>query len=121
MYLDQLNVMIGKTTTDADRIEAMRGKVVLVSERMAINMVPARALVELLGLAPDTMAFTSIQISEASQLICRGTAETVADTVRLVNSMEASALFQNVKSTRTVSGKDRTEFESACDLERKRP
>lgn len=121
VYLDQLNVMIGKTTTDADRIEAMRGKVVLVSERMAINMVPARALVELLGLAPDTMAFTSIQISEASQLICRGTAETVADTVRLVNSMEASALFQNVKSTRTVSGKDRTEFEIACDLERKRP
>ncbi|MEI6168180.1 MAG: pilus assembly protein PilM [bacterium] len=120
-YLDELNVMIGKTTADADRVEAMRRKVVLVSERMAINMIPARALVELLGLAPDTMAFTSIQISAASQLVCRGTAETVSDTVRLVNSMEASTLFQNVKSTRTVSGKDRTEFEIACDLERKRP
>lgn len=121
VYLDELNVMIGKTTGDADRIEAMRGRVLLIAERMAINMVPARALVELLGLAPDTMAFTAIQISEASQLVCQGTAETVADTVRLVNAMEASPVFQNVKSTRTGSVKERTEFEIACDLEKKRP
>jgi hypothetical protein len=119
--LNELNIMIGKTTPDAERIDAMRRKVALVSERMAINLVPARALVELLGLASDTMAFTSIQITDASQLVCRGSAETVADTVRLVNSMEASSLFQNVKNTRTVSGKDRTEFEIACELEKKRP
>jgi len=121
VYLDELNAMIGQTTVEADRIEAMRRKVVMVSDRVAISMIPARALVELLGLAPDTMAFTSIAISEVSQLVCRGTAETVADTVRLVNSMEASALFRNVKSTRTVSGKDRTEFEIVCDLEIRRP
>ncbi len=120
-YLNELNTMISQTTAEADHVEAMRRKVVLVAERMAINMIPARALVELLGLTPDTMAFTSIQISEASQLVCRGTADTLADTVRLVNAMEASALFQNVKSTRTVSGKDRVEFEIACDLEKKRP
>lgn len=120
VYLDELNGMIRQTTADADRIEAMRRKVTVVAERMAINMIPARVLAELVGLAPDTMAFTSIQISEASQLVCRGTAETVADTVRLVNSMEASPLFQNVKSTRT-AGKDRTEFEIACDVEKKRP
>ncbi len=120
VYLDELNTRIEQTTADADRIDAMRRKVVLVSERMSLNMIPARALVELFGLAPDSMAFTSVQISPASQLVCRGTAETVADTVRLVNAMEASPLFQNVKSTRTVSGKDRTEFEIACDLERKR-
>ncbi|MEI8138511.1 MAG: pilus assembly protein PilM [bacterium] len=119
--LNELNIMIRQTTADADRIDAMSRKVVLVSERMAISMTPARALVELLGLAPETMAFTSIQISEASQLVCRGSAETVADTVRLVNSMEVSLLFQNVKNTRTVSGKDRTEFEIACELEKKRP
>lgn len=121
VYLDELNAMIEKTTADADRIEGMRRKVILVSERMAIYMIPAQALVELLRLVPDTMAFTSIQITEASQLVCRGTAETVADTVRLVNAMEASSLFQNVKNTRTVSGKDRTEFEIACDLEKNRP
>jgi len=121
VYLDGLNTMIAQTTADADRIESMKRKVGIVGERMAINMIPARALVELFGLAPDTMAFTFIQISEASQLVCRGTAETVADTVRLVNSMEASPFFQNVKNTRTVSGKDRTEFEIACDLEKKRP
>ena len=118
VYLNELNVMIGKTTADADRIEAMRRKVSLVADRVAISMIPAKVLVELFGLAPDTMAFTSIQLSDASQLVCRGTAETVADTVRLVNAMEASPLFENVKSTRT-AGKDRTEFEIVCDLEKK--
>jgi len=121
VYLDELSAMIGQTTADADRVEAMRRKVLIVAERTAITMVPAKALVELFGLAPETMAFTSIQISDAAQFVCRGTAETVADTVRLVNSMEASPVFQNVKSTRTVSGKDRTEFEIICDLEKKRP
>jgi len=121
VYLDELKAMIGQTTVEADRVEAMRRKVVMVSDRVAISMIPARALVELLGLAPDTMAFTSIVISDASQLVCRGTAETVADTVKLVNAMEASVVFRNVKSTRTVSGKERTEFEIVCDLEIRRP
>jgi Tfp pilus assembly PilM family ATPase len=121
VYLDELGTMIEKTTPDAERIDAMRRKVVKVADRMSSSMIPARALAELFGLAPDTMAFTSIQITDAAQLVCRGSAETVADTVRLVNAMEASVLFRNVKSTRTVSGKDRTEFEIACDLERRRP
>lgn len=121
VYLQELTALTGKTTADADRVDAMRRKVAVVAERMSINMVPARSLVELLGLAPDTMAFTSIQIVEASQLVCRGNAESVADTVRLVNAMESSTHFRNVKNTRTVSGKDRTEFEIACDLEKKQP
>lgn len=121
VYLRELTALTDKTTSDADRVDAMRRKVAVVAERMSINMVPARSLVELLGLAPDTVAFIAIQITEASQLVCRGTAENVADTVRLVNAMESSPLFKNVKSTRTVSGKDRTEFEISCDLEKKRP
>ncbi|MEI6564557.1 MAG: pilus assembly protein PilM [bacterium] len=121
VYLQELGVMTKKTTAPAERLEAMRRKAGIVAERMTINMVPPRALVELFGLVPEGTAFTSIEIVEASQLVCRGTAESVADTVKLVNAMESSPLFQNVKSTRTVSGKDRTEFEIACELEKKRP
>lgn len=121
VYFQELTALTGRTTAEADRIDAMRRQVVAVAERMSISMVPARSLVELLGQAPDTMAFTSIQISDAAQLVCRGSAESVADTVRLVNAMESSPHFRNVKSTRTISGKDRTEFEIACDLEKKQP
>ena len=84
-------------------------------------MVPAKVLVELYAVASDSTALTSLEIVDASTLVCRGTAETVADTVKLVNAMESSPLFKNVKNTRTVSGKDRTEFEISCELEKHQP
>lgn len=120
-YLAELTRMIKATEKTADETDAMRRKVAIVAERVGSKMIPAKVLVELYGIVGDGTAFTAIEISEGSKLVCRGNTETVADTVRLVNAMESSPLFQNVKSTRTVSGKDRTEFEVTCELEKKRP
>ena len=121
VYLGELASMTRDTAQTADDIETMRRKVVIVTERIGTKMVPAKVLAELFNVTGDGTAFSAIEINDAAQLVCRGTAETVADTVKLVNAMEASALFQNVKNTRTVSGKDRTEFEVTCELEKKRP
>lgn len=122
-YLAELNRMIKTTTPKAEEIDAMRRKVAIVGERMGSKMVPVKALVELCGLINESAALTAVEIADGARLVCRGYTEgtTVADTVRLVNAMEASPLFRNVKSTRTVSGKDRTEFEITCELEKKRP
>ncbi len=99
----------------------MSRKVAIVAGRLESRMIPARVLAELCSVVGDTTLLTSLELTEGSQLVCRGSAETVADTVRLVNAMEASPLFRNVKSTRTVSVKDRTEFEISCDVEKRRP
>lgn len=120
-YLKELQSMIRETTPTVDEVEGMRRKMVVVSDRIASKLVPAKALVELYNVAGDSIAFSSIEIVDASQLECKGTAETVADVVKLVNTMEASPRFKNVKNTRTSSGKERTEFEIACELEKKRP
>jgi Tfp pilus assembly PilM family ATPase len=120
-YLAELTRMINATAKTADETDAMRRKVAIVAERLATKMIPAKVLVELYGVVGDGTAFSAIEISDDSKVVCRGNTETVADTVRLVNAMESSPLFQNVKSTRTVSGKDRTEFEVTSELEKKRP
>jgi len=120
-YLAELTRMIKATAKTADETDGMRRKVAIVAERLGTKMIPAKVLVELYGVIGEGTAFTAIEISDGAKLVCRGNTETVADTVRLVNAMESSSLFQNVKSTRTVSGKDRTEFEITCELEKKRP
>jgi hypothetical protein len=120
-YLAELTRMIKATEKAADETDGMRRKVAIVAERLGTKMIPAKVLAELYGVIGDGTAFTAIEISDGAKLVCRGNTETVADTVRLVNAMESSPLFQNVKSTRTVSGKDRTEFEVTCELERRRP
>lgn len=122
-YLAELTRIIKETTGKAEEIDAMRRKVAIVADRMSSKMIPVKVLIELCGVIGESSAFTAIEINDRSRLVCRGYTEgtTVADTVKLVNAMESSPLFQNVKSTRTVSGKDRTEFEITCELEKKRP
>ena len=121
LYLKELQDKIQITAASVEEVETMRRKTALVAERLESRMVPAKVLVELYAVASDSTALTSLEIVDASTLVCRGTAETVADTVKLVNAMESSPLFKNVKNTRTVSGKDRTEFEISCELEKHQP
>lgn len=121
MYIEELKSTISRTTPEVDEIEAMQRKVAVVAGRLESRMIPVKALVELSGLTGDSTMLTSFEFTEGSQFVCRGTTETVADTVKLVNAMEASPLFRNVKNARTVSGKDRTEFEITCELEKRQP
>jgi hypothetical protein len=121
VYLKELKEMIKGTSVAVDEIDGMSRKTAIVAARMESRMIPAKVLVELYSVTSDSTAFSSLELTDASQLVCRGTAETVADTVKLVNAMESSPLFKNVKSTRTASSKDRTEFEISCELEKRQP
>lgn len=121
-YLAELTRMTEETKPRAEKIAAMHRKVAIVTERLGSRMIPVKVLAELYAVTGEGTAYSAIEIADAApQLVLRGTTEALADTVRLVNAMESSPLFQNVKSTRTESGKDRTEFEVTCEFERKRP
>jgi len=121
-YLAELNRLTKETAPRAEKIAAMQRKVAIVTERLGSRMMPVKVLAELYAVTGEGTSYSAIELNDAApQLVLRGTTEALADTVRLVNAMESSPLFQNVKSTRTVSGKDRTEFEITCEFERKRP
>ena len=121
LYRKELKDMITGTAGAVEEVDAMSRKTAIVAARMESRMIPAKVLVELYNVTGDSTALTSLELTDAAQLVCRGTADTVADTVKLVNTMESSPLFKNVKSTRTTSGKDRTEFEISCELEKRQP
>lgn len=121
VYLAQLDRMVRETSRSADEVDAMRRKVNLVAARVESKMIPVAALVELHDVAGDRMAFTAIEINRADQMTCRGTADSGADVIQLVNALESSPRFKNVKTTRTEKGKSGVEFEIACDMERKQP
>lgn len=116
-YLDQLNQVIAATDDSTEKLETMRRKVQRVASRLQGRMMPVKALTELHGVADRAIRFTSIELTDKGQVVCRGTADAVADVVRLVSAMESSPLFANVKSTRTAAGEARTEFEISGDLE----
>lgn len=120
-YIAELKSLIAKTAPQVEELEVMSRKAAIVAGRLESRMIPARVLAELSSVVGDTTLLTSLELKEGSQLVCRGSTDTVADTVRLVNAMEASPLFRNVKSTKTVSGKDRTEFEISCEVEKRQP
>ncbi len=116
-YLADLNQIITATQASTEDVEAMRNKVNLVQARLQGRMLPVRALTELHGITDRAIQYTSIELTDRQQVVCRGTADAVADVVRLVSAMEASPLFANVKSTRTAAGAEKTEFEISGDLE----
>jgi Tfp pilus assembly PilM family ATPase len=120
VYLAQLNGMIKQTEAAADEVDSMRRKVSLVSARQQTQMMPAKLLVELHDIAGDNLFFSAIEITGVDRMVCRGTANTGMDVGQFVNALESSPRFANVKTTRTVKGKDGVEFEIACDVE-KRP
>jgi Tfp pilus assembly protein PilN len=121
VYLAQLNRMIGDTQQAADEIDSMRSKVGLVAARLRTRMVPANLLVEIPGLAGDRLVFSAIEINGTDRMVCRGTADAGVDVGQFVTALEASPRFSNVKTTRTVKGKEGVEFEITCDVEKRQP
>lgn len=121
MYLDELRSTLDKIAPEVKKIESMQRKIAVVSTRIETRMMPVKVVSELCGLVGDSTVLTAVELVEGGKIVCRGTTETVADTVKLVNAMEDSPVFRNVKSARTTSGKDRTEFEITAEVERKGP
>ena len=120
-YLERLNALVRSTTTAADEIDSMKHKVALVTGRARSGMVPVAVLAELHSLIGPDVSLTSLEL-ENGRLILRGVTLGGSEvSSRLVNTMESSPLFHEVKRTRSSSTKDRTEFEITCDTGKKHP
>ena len=119
-YLGELTGLVASSHPAAEEIKSMKRKVTIVAGRLDTAMISADVLAELHGLVGETTTLSAVEINDGRTVTCRGTTETVSDIVKLVNAMEASPVFCNAKSTRTVTGKGLTEFEIVCELERRK-
>ena len=120
-YLELLKARVKLTTTSADEIESMKHKVALVTGRARSGMVPVAVLAELHALIGPDISLTSLEL-QSGRLTLRGvTLGGPEVSSRLVNSLESSPLFHEVKPPRTTTAKDRTEFEIVCETGKKHP
>ena len=120
-YLARLNALVKSTTTAADEIESMKHKVALVTSRARGGMLPVAVVAELHALIGPDISLTSLELEEG-RLTLRGVSLGGPEvSSRLVSTMAASPLFREVKRPRTLSVKDRTEFEIVCETGMKHP
>lgn len=120
-YLERLNALVKSTTTAADEIDSMKHKVALVTGRARSGMVPVAVLAELPALVSPDVSLTSLELVNG-RLTLRGVTLGGSEvSSRLVSTMESSPLFREVKRPRTLSAKDRTEFEIVCETGKKHP
>ena len=118
-YLDTLDDFVEKTTRTAENVRSMQAKVALVAERMEGAMLPDSVLADLTARLGDDVSLTSLVMERKTrQVTCRGIADSVP---RLVMALQASPLFQNVKTKRSDKTKDAVEFELTFDVRKKQP
>jgi len=124
--LSDLRRQVAETDPAAARVEARTHQARMAGARLDGRATTARILAELHALLPETVTVTAIQMDRAAPadraapvltITLRGQAPTVGDTVRLVGLLEASPVLANVRSTRTASGRDKTDFEIVCEGE----
>jgi len=124
--LNNLRRQVAETGPAAARVEEQTHKALVAGSRLDARKTAVRVLAELHALIPETVTLTSIQIDRTTPagqaaptlaIILRGQAPTVGDTVRLVGVLEESPMLTNVRSTRTVTGKEKTDFEITCEVE----
>lgn len=124
--LTELRRQVAETGPAAALVEEQTRKALIAGSRLDARKTAVRVLSELHALIPETVTLTSIQMDRTTppgtsastlSITLRGQAPTVGDTVRLVGLLEESAALSNVRSTRTTSGRDKTDFEITCEVE----
>lgn len=124
--LSELRRELAKTSPAAARVEAHTHQALVAGARLDARKTAVRVLSELHALIPETVTLTAIQIDRATPvgqavptlvITLRGQAPTVGDTVRLVGVLEESPALANVRSTRTATVRDKTDFEITCEVE----
>ncbi len=120
-YLDELTRTVQSTTAAADSVESMKHKVAVVKGRLTDAMAPVAVLGELHTLISADTSLSAIEYGDGRLTIRGSSLGGPESSGRLVNAMEASPYFREVKRTRTASARDRSEFEITCDIESRRP
>jgi Tfp pilus assembly PilM family ATPase/Tfp pilus assembly protein PilN len=122
-YLADLRRNIMETEGAAKEIKAKHDKIALVTARLNTGLMPVTVLTELHKLVPEEIYFTAVELDRDmnNRVVLRGVANAVSDVVKFMSALEASPVFQDAKSTRTVTGKGKTEFEIDCNVETRKP
>ena len=117
-YLAHLKQQIALTAPGADAVELMRKRIVFLRKRQDARGAAINLFVEIYKEIPDEIYLTNITIEAKKSVEIKGRALTMQSVVRFVDTLEASAYFQKVKTlyskTKKVQGEEYTDFAIIC-------
>ncbi|MBN3038731.1 MAG: pilus assembly protein PilM [Candidatus Omnitrophica bacterium] len=119
-YLKALKKEILKIQNKVDKLHGMMEETRGIKRRSFIKDYSLNFIYEIHSVISPEVYLASISFDGDDQLTIRGISATMSETLRLVDSLEDSDYFQDVKTkfatTNKIDGKDMTEFEIVCPL-----
>ncbi len=121
-YLNALRNELRAIEGTATAVEKMRRSIHGIEERLDARGTTLDMLHEVQALAPETIRLTSVRLDARQRASIQGRAEAMSDIFKFVTVLEASPLFENVKTThaakREEGGQVSATFEILCAYER---
>lgn len=122
LYLKKLETKFALLDKDAKALEAKFSKIMLVKSYLSGRGFSLEILTELYKLVPLEMELVEIKFDGQGKLSIKGTAESMSVVFALVDSMEKSEFFADVKTKYTTKRKegkkDVSDFEIIAQLEK---
>jgi len=121
-YLGRMKEDARRVQEKVDRLENMMNETKVIKERSRTKNVSLGFLYEIHKVIPPEIYLISISFDGKSDLTLRGTSNSMSEIFKFINALEDSKYFQNVKTKyatkRKAEGKELTDFEILCPLER---
>jgi len=122
MYLKNLDKKYRVLEEEAKQLEEDFSRLSLVKSYLAKRGLSLEVLSEIYDLLPEEIELSYIRFEEAGKFSIRGNAVSMSLVFNLVDSLEKSAYFKDVKTRyttkRKIAGKDMTDFEIVGNLEK---
>ncbi len=120
-YLGELKQQVSKVQHKISRINDMIDETEGIKMRSSTRNLMLNFIFEKHRVIPPDIYLTSIRFNGKDRLTIRGASPVMSEIFTFVNVLEESKYFQDVKTkfvtTRSVKGKDLTEFEIICPLD----
>ncbi|MFH1640546.1 MAG: pilus assembly protein PilM, partial [Candidatus Omnitrophota bacterium] len=122
-YLKKLNDKYQPLSKEAKILQGDFEKTNLIKNYISRRGYPLEVLIELYNVAPGQLELNDIRFDAQGKFTVRGTADTMSTVFSLVDGMEKSKYFKDVKTRYTAKRKegmvDVADFEVTCILENK--
>ncbi len=120
-YREELQGRISDIKNISASVDRMRRGISMVESRLDMRGRSLPLLAEIHRLLPEEIYVTRLQLEERGNVVIRGKAKAMSHVFTFVTTLEKSALFENVKATRTTKRRQNqgeyADFEISCQHE----
>lgn len=120
MELAALQNWMAQMEPEVSKLEMMRQQLIAVRQSRQLQAGALELLKELHAIVPGQTALNLLTLEGNGELVLKGQADSMAHVLRLVTTLEGSALFQNVQiryaNKRRFQGREIADFEIQCRL-----